>query len=63
MQLPNGSGYRGRKKSKTGEDGSYPQLMLALIKGVVDVGVVLSLKPILKSWQLWLSFKLDVLTT
>ena len=27
-------------------------LMLALIKGVVHVGVVLSLKPILKSWQL-----------
>ena len=39
------------------------QLKLALIKGVVDVGVVLSLKPILKSWQLFLSFKLDVLTT
>ena len=40
-----------------------PQLILALTKGVVDVGVVLSLKPILKSWQLCLSFKLDVLTT
>ena len=39
------------------------QLMLALIKGVVDEGVVLSLKPILKSWQLCLSFKLDVLIT
>ena len=39
------------------------QLMLALIEGMVDVGVVLSLKPTLKSWQLWLSFKLDVLTT
>ena len=39
------------------------QLMLALIKGVVDVGMVLSLKPILKSWQLCLSFKLHVLTT
>ena len=38
------------------------QLMLVLIKGVVDVGVVLSLKPILKSWQLCLSFKLDVPT-
>ena len=38
------------------------QLMLALIKSVVDVGVVLSLKPILKSWQLCLSIKLDVLT-
>ena len=36
-----------KKENKTGEDGSYPQLMLALIKGVVDVGVVLSLKPIL----------------
>ena len=39
------------------------QLMLALIKGVVNVGVDLSLNPILKSWQLCLSFKLDVLTT
>ena len=39
------------------------QLMLTLIKGVIDVDVVLSLKPILKSWQLFLSFKLDVLTT
>ena len=36
------------------------ELMLALIKGVVNVGVVLSLKPILKSWQLCLSFKPDV---
>ena len=36
------------------------QLMLALIKGVVNVGVVLSLRPTLKSWQLCLSFKLDV---
>ena len=34
------------------------QLMLVLIKGVVDVGVVLSLKLILKSWQLCLSFNL-----
>ena len=39
------------------------QVMLALAKGVVYVGVVLSVKPILKSWQLSLSFKLDVLTT
>ena len=39
------------------------QLMLAQIKCVVDVGVVLSLKPILQSWQLCLSFKFDVLTT
>ena len=32
-----------------------------VIKGVVDVGRFLSFKPILKSWQLRLSFKLDVL--
>ena len=36
------------------------QLMLALIKGVVNVGVVLFLNPILKSWQLCLP---DILTT
>ena len=36
------------------------ELMLTLIKGVVNVGVVLSLKPIPKSWQLCVSFKLDV---
>ena len=39
------------------------QFMIDLIKGVVKMGVVLSLKPILKRWQLCLSFKLDVLTT
>ena len=38
------------------------QPMLALIKGVVDVGAVLSLKPILKCWQQCLSVKLEVLT-
>ena len=38
------------------------QVKLALIKGVVDVGMVLSLKLILKSWQICLSFKFDVLT-
>ena len=32
----------GRKPNKTKEDGSYLQLMLAMIKSVVDVGVVLS---------------------
>ena len=37
------------------------QPMLSLIKGVVDVSVILSLKPILKSWQLCFSFT-DVLT-
>ena len=56
-------GDRQRKKGKTGVDGATAQLMLALIKGVANVGVVLSLKPILKSWQLCLSFKFDVLTT
>ena len=56
-----GHGDGRREKSKTGEDGSYRTAhVLALIKGVGDVGVVLSLKPILKSWQLCLSFKLDV---
>ena len=39
------------------------QFMLALIEDVVDVGMVLSLKPFLKSRQLCLSFKLDALTT
>ena len=34
----------------------------AQVMCVVDVGMVLSLKPILKSWQIRLSFKLDVLT-
>ena len=56
-------GDRRRKKSKTGEDGSYRIAHLALIKGVIDVGAVLSLKPILKSWQQWITFKCDVLTT
>ena len=36
------------------------ELMLTLIKGVVNMGVVLSHKPILKSWQICLLFKLDV---
>ena len=38
------------------------QVMLALVKSVADVGVVLFLKPILESWQLCLSFKLDART-
>ena len=67
MQLPNGSGWpwRWTKKEKqdwSGEDGRY-RTVLVLIKHVVDMGVILYLKPILKSWQLCLSFKLDVLTT
>ena len=63
LQLPNGQVGHGdgrRKKIKTGEDVATTQLMLAMTKGVVNVGVVLFLKPILKSWQLCLSFKLDV---
>ena len=43
MQLPNGSGWPLEKMVAT------TQLMLALIKGVVNVGVVLSLKPILET--------------
>ena len=35
------------------------QLMLALTKGVVYVGVVIPVEPNLKSWQLCLSFQLD----
>ena len=58
-----GHGDRRRKKSKTVEDGSYHTAHVKLIKGVVDVGVVLSLKPIPKRWLLCLSFKFDVLTT
>ena len=39
------------------------QPMLALITGMIYVNAVLSLEPILNSWQLCLSFKPDVLTT
>ena len=47
LAMEHGDGRR--KKSKTGEDGSYCTAhVLAMIKGVVDVGVVLFLKPILK---------------
>ena len=62
IQLPNQVGH-GDGKARLEKVVATPQLMLALIKGVVDVGVVLSLKSILKSWQLCLSFKLDVLAT
>ena len=51
------------RKARLGKMVATTQLMLALIKGVVYMGVALSFKPILKSWQLCLSFKLDVLTT
>ena len=51
------------KKARLEKMVATTQLMLALTKGVVDMGVVLSLKPVLKSWQLCLSLKPDVLTT
>ena len=48
------------RKAKLEKMVATTELMLALIKGVFNVGVVLSFKPILKSWQLCLSFKLDL---
>ena len=51
------------RKARLEKKVATAQLMLALIKGVVNVCVDLSLNPILKSWQLCLSFKLGVLTT
>ena len=56
-----GHGDGQRKKIKTGEDGSY-RATLVSPDYVVNVSVVAH-KPILKSWQLRLSFKLDFLTT
>ena len=53
----------GERKARLEKIVATTQLMLALIKGLVDVGVVLSLKPILKRWQLCLSFKLAILTS
>ena len=53
----------GERKKRLEKMVATAQLMLALIKGMVNVGAVLSLRPILKIWQLCLSFKLDVLTT
>ena len=50
----------GERKSRLEKMVATAQLMLALTKGVINVGVVLFLKPILKSWQLYSSFKLDV---
>ena len=48
------------RKSRLEKMEATAQLMLALTKGIVNVGVDLFLKFILKSWQLCLSFKLDV---
>ena len=48
------------RKSRLQKMVATAQIMLALTKGVVNVGVVSFLKPVLKSWQLCLSFKLDV---
>ena len=50
------------KKARLEKMVATAQLLLDLIKSVVNVGVVLSLKPVLKSLQLCLSFKPDVLT-
>ena len=67
MDLPNGSVWSWRmdeeRKPRQDDMVATTQVMLSLTKGVVYVGMVLSVKPILKSWQLCLSFKLDVLTT
>ena len=57
-QVGHGDGQE--RKARLEKMVATTELMLALIKGVVNVGVFLSLKPILKSWQLCLSFKLDV---
>ena len=61
--LPNGSGWPWRRTKNLEKMVPHSSLMLALIKGMVDVGVVFVVKTILKSWKLCLSFKIDVLTT
>ena len=61
-QVGHGDGRR-KKTTRLEKMVATTQLMLARIKGAVGVGEVLSLKPIVKSWQLCLLFKLDVLTT
>ena len=48
------------RKSRLEKMLATAQFMLALTKGVVNVVVVLFVKPIMKCWQLCLSFKLDV---
>ena len=48
------------RKSRLEKMVATAQIMLALTKVVVNVGVVSFLKPIMKSWQLCLSFKLGV---
>ena len=53
-------GHGEERKARLEKMVATTQLKLALIKGMVDMGVVLSPKPILKSCQLCLSFKLDV---
>ena len=65
MQLPNGwlrlaMEMDEERKARLEKMVGTAQLLLALIKGVVNVGVALSIKHILKSWQLCLSFKRDV---
>ena len=63
MQLPNGLEKDEERKARLEKMVTTAQLMLALINSEVHVGVVLSLNLILKSWQLCLPFKLDLLTT
>ena len=65
MQLPNGWAMEmdEERKARPEKMVATAQLLLALIKGIVNVGMILNLKHILKSWQQCLSFKLDVLTT
>ena len=52
IQLPNGwlaMEMDEERKARLEKMVATAQLMLTLIKGVVDVGVILSLKPILKT--------------
>ena len=51
------------RKARLGKVVATAQLMLTLIEGVVDVGVVFVTQNYSEKWQLCLSFKLDVPTT
>ena len=62
MKLPNGwlrlaMEMDEERKARLEKMVATAQILLAPIKAVVNVGVVLSLKPILKSCQLYLSFR------
>ena len=62
MQLPNGSGWPWIWM-KTGEDGSYGTARVSPDERCGQCGSGFVPQTILKSWQLCLSFKLDVLTS